>query len=62
MRSCSNRVIELNLKMLILTRFVTKNGLITPLSTADSEAPASTRTVVTSLFPLRADRCRGVHP
>jgi len=23
--SCSNRVIELNLKMLILTRFVTKN-------------------------------------
>ena len=25
MRSCSNRVIELNLKMLILTRFVTKN-------------------------------------
>jgi hypothetical protein len=27
MRSCSNRVIELNLKMLILTRFVTKNYL-----------------------------------
>ena len=25
MRSCSNRVIELNPKMLILTRFLTKN-------------------------------------
>ena len=28
MRSCSNRVIELNLKMLILTRFVTKNDFL----------------------------------
>jgi hypothetical protein len=28
MRSCSYRVIELNLKMLILTRFVTKNDLL----------------------------------
>jgi hypothetical protein len=28
MRSCSNRVIELNLKMLILTRFVPKNDLL----------------------------------
>jgi hypothetical protein len=28
MRSCSNRVIELNLKMLILARFVTKNDFV----------------------------------
>ena len=28
MRSCSNRVIEPNLKMLILTRFVTKNDFL----------------------------------
>jgi hypothetical protein len=76
MRSCSNRVIELNLKMLILKRFVTKNdflslifdcisfteGLITLLSTADSEAPASTRTFVTFVFPHCAAMCRGVLP
>ena len=28
MRSCYNRVIELNLKMLILNRFVTKNDFL----------------------------------
>ena len=28
MRSCSNRVIELNLKMLILKRFVKKNDFL----------------------------------
>ena len=28
MRSCYNRVIELNLKMLILKRFVTKNDFL----------------------------------
>ena len=28
MRSCSNRVIELNQKMLILKRFVTKNDFL----------------------------------
>ena len=28
MRSCSNRVIELNLKMLILKRFVMKNDFL----------------------------------
>jgi hypothetical protein len=36
--------------------------LITSLSLADSEAPASTRTFVTSVFPWGADRCRGVLP
>ena len=33
MRSCSNRVIELNLKMLILTRFVTKNDFYVMMTT-----------------------------
>jgi hypothetical protein len=108
-----NRVIELNEKMLILKRFVTKmiffhvrikkteveylqkwrtphyifnisisfilddiphvsleefifdcisftECLITHLVTADSEAPASTKTFVTSVYPSSAALCRGV--
>jgi hypothetical protein len=69
-----NCVIELNQKMLILKIFLTKNyclcdefdcvsfteGLITSLSTADGEAPASSRIFVTSVCPHFADRCRGV--
>ena len=35
-------------------------GLITCLSTVDSEAPASSNTSVTSLWPFHAARCRGV--
>jgi hypothetical protein len=34
-------------------------GLITSLSTADGEAPASSKTIVTSVRPHFADRCRG---
>jgi hypothetical protein len=63
-RSCFNRVIELIQKMLIFKRIVTKSaeGLITCLPTVESEAPASSKTFVTSLWPFDAARCRGVSP
>jgi hypothetical protein len=48
------------LKSLIFDCISFTEGLITCLLTADSEAPASTRTFVTSVFPSCADRCRGV--
>jgi hypothetical protein len=56
-RSCFNRVIELNQKMFSFTE-----GLITSVATVDSEAPASSNTSVTSLWPLNAAQCRGVPP
>ena len=37
-------------------------GLFTKLSTAESEAPASTRTFVTYVSPFSAALCRGVMP
>ena len=51
-----------HLKSLIFDCISFTEGLITSLSTADSEAPASTRTFVTSVFPLSAALCRGVLP
>jgi hypothetical protein len=51
-----------HLKSLIFDCISFTEGLITSLFTADSEAPASTRTFVTSVFPSFADRCRGVEP
>ena len=49
-----------HLKSLIFDCIRFTEGLITLLSTADSEAPASNRTFVTSVFPSSAARCRGV--
>jgi hypothetical protein len=37
-------------------------GLITSVFTVDSEAPASSNTSVTSMWPSRAAWCRGVSP
>ena len=51
-----------HLKSLIFDCISFTEGLITSLSTADSEAPASTRTFVTSVYPFHADLCRGVSP
>ena len=51
-----------HLKSLIFDCISFTEGLITLLSTADSEAPASIRTFVISVFPSCADRCRGVQP
>jgi hypothetical protein len=51
-----------HLKSLIFDFISFTEGLITSLSTADSEAPASTRTFVTSVYPPHAARCRGVLP
>ena len=49
-----------HLKSLIFDWISFTEGLITSLSTADSEAPASTRAFVTSVFPAHAALCRGV--
>ena len=51
-----------HLKRLIFDCISFTEGLITSLSTADIEAPASTRNFVTSLLPCHAARCRGVMP
>jgi hypothetical protein len=50
------------LKSLIFDFISFTEGIITCLSTADSEALASIRTFVTSIFPLSAAQCRGVSP
>jgi hypothetical protein len=50
------------LKSLIFDCLSFTEGLITCLSTAESEAPASTRTFVTSVFPFTAAQCVGVQP
>ena len=50
------------LKSLVLYCLSFTGGLITCMSTADSEAPASNKTFVTSVIPLSDDRCRGVLP
>jgi hypothetical protein len=51
-----------HLKSLIFDCISFTECLITQMSTADSEAPASNRTFVTSVSPLSAARCRGVLP
>ena len=51
-----------HLKSLIFDCISFTEGLITYLFTADSEAPASNRTFITSVFPSHAARCRGVLP
>jgi hypothetical protein len=51
-----------HLKSLIFECLSFTEGLITCLSLVDSEAPASTRTFITSVFPLNAAPCRGVLP
>ena len=54
-----------HLKSLIFDCISFTEGLITLItlfSIADSEAPASTRTFITSVFPIHATRCRGVQP
>jgi hypothetical protein len=51
-----------HLKSLIFDCISFTEGLITSLSTADSEAPASNRTFVTSVFTPNAAVCRGVLP
>ena len=51
-----------HLKSLIFDCISFTEGLITSLSPADSEAPASHRTFVTSVCPLHAALCRGVWP
>ena len=51
-----------HLKSLIFDCISFTECLITIMFTADSEAPASNRTFVTSVFPLCAARCRGVMP
>jgi hypothetical protein len=53
--SLFNRVIELYQKMFT-------QGLITCLSTVDSEAPAPSNNSVTSLWPSHTAWCRGVLP
>ena len=49
-----------NLKGLTFDCLSFTEGLITWLSTVDSEAPASSNTSVTSLCPFHAAKCRGV--
>ena len=51
-----------HLKSLIFDCLSFTECLITLLSTADSEAPVSNRTFVTSVYPQSAARCRGVLP
>ena len=51
-----------HLKSLIFDCLSFTEGLITGLFTADSEAPASIRTFVTSVYPFTAAKCRGVQP
>ena len=51
-----------HLKSLIFDCISFTEGLITWFSTADSEVPASNRTLVTTVFPFHAARCRGVLP
>ena len=51
-----------HLKSLIFDCISFTECLITCLLTAVSEAPASTRTFITSVFPIHAARCRGVQP
>ena len=51
-----------HLKSLIINCLSFTECLITSMSRADTGAPASTRTFVTSVFPSSAARCRGVLP
>ena len=51
-----------HLKSLIFDYISFTEGLITILSTADSEAPASSKAFATSVFPFSAELCRGVLP
>ena len=49
-----------HLKSLIFDCISFTEGLITSSSTADSEAPASTKTFATAVFPSCAALCRSV--
>ena len=51
-----------HLKSLIFDHISCIEGLITILSTADSEAPFSSKAFATSVFPFSAAVCRGVLP
>ena len=51
-----------HLKSLIFDCISFTEGLITSSFTADTEAPASNRTFVTSVCPFPAARYRGVWP
>jgi hypothetical protein len=51
-----------HLKSLIFDYISFTEGLITLLSTADSEGPASTRTLITSVILHHVAQCRGVMP
>ena len=51
-----------HLKGLIFDCLSFTEYLFTILSTADSEAPASSKTFATSVFPFSAAQCRGVLP
>ena len=51
-----------HLKSLIFDCISFTECLITQMFTADSEAPASNRTFVTSVYPHLAASCRGVWP
>ena len=51
-----------HLKSLIFDCISFTEGLITLLFTADSKAPAFTKTFVTSVCPSTAALCRGVLP
>ena len=51
-----------HLKSLIFDCISFTECLITSYATADSEAPASNRTFVTSVFLSSAAQCRGVQP
>ena len=51
-----------HLKSLIFDCISFTECLITRMFTADSEAPASNRTFITSVFSLSASQCRGVLP
>jgi hypothetical protein len=55
-RSCFNRVIELNQKMLILKRFVARSVFYVMMTTE------MCNTSVTSLWPFHAAKIRGVQP
>ena len=51
-----------HLKSLIFDCLSFSECLITILSTADSEAPVSSKTFATYVFPSSAAQCRGVLP
>jgi hypothetical protein len=53
-------ILHSSLERLIFDCLSFTEGLITCLSIVESDAPASSNTSVTSLWPFDADRCSGV--